>query len=123
MPIALDLGLGSKIQAQSPKGRFCRLLHGFHAFESLQKFNESLCMVAKESNLGGPKELKLDPDHAQRSRSRLLGVQDPGPEPKRTIILHPIEAILHPVQAILHPQDDFVDRCMVFMRWKVAELA
>ena len=30
-----------------------------------------------------------------------LGVQDPGPD---------------------HAQDDFVDLCMVFMRWEVAEV-
>ncbi len=49
---------------------------------------------AKECGLGGLKELKLGPDHAQSS-------QDPGPD---------------------HAQDDFVDSCMVFMRWKLAEV-
>ena len=55
---------------------------------------------AVKGALGAPKELKLGPDHAQSSRSR-LGVQDPGPD---------------------HAQDDFVDSCMVFMRWKPAKL-
>ncbi len=86
MPRALDLGLGSILSTVA----------WFSCVGNLQKlydFNESLGVVAKECGLGGPKELKLGPDHAQSS-------QDPGPD---------------------HAQDDFVDSCMVFMRWEVAE--
>ena len=90
MPRALDLGLGSKIQAQIMPRMILSTVAWFSYVGNLYNLNQSLGAVAKEFSLGAPKELKLGPDHAQSSRSR-LGV-------------------------------DFVDSCMVFMRWKLAEV-
>ena len=67
MPRALDLGLGSKIQAQIMPRTILSTVAWFSCVGNLQKSynpNESLCPVAKECGLGAPKELNLGPDHA-----------------------------------------------------------